>query len=778
MSESDQTTSKIIQDHPIANGLDAFRATFWPLVTTNNVSQLSRDDLQDITSSLLSVLRTLPVSRILPSKTSAQYKVQYDILRLRSAASSKNFDFDHIIPLLEAALADNLEDALIWDRLANAAAALNVTPPPRSITLSSLQTPWVHSTSSIVNSPEYRLYIDQVLKRELGQLRVGLPSFHATFFGRVADLETAAAAVFQSCTSGSDPLFREGWMGWPEDANEGAVIGWFENVTTNLVAFAERYRPPQTQRWLLVQPHTPLQGSTAKRKLDIGFMRGPKPTSGSQYPWSQVLVPGELKNNPSADTHAKAWLDLGRYVRETLSAQDTRRFVLGFTLCGSMMRIWEFDRLGGIASDKFDINKEGERFVSTILGFLWMSEEDLGFDPTIITSSDQRYIEIERNGQEERIIIKETMSRARCVVGRATTCWEAYAEKDPEKPLVIKDSWQYPERDHEGELLREAMKEGVIHVARHYYHTTVRVGDKDDDVLANIRRGIDLSKAEDYPLGRSKKATATPSATGTPSQSRSSGAGVKAGVKRPSSETNVPLPPSKRSISTSQTKASTEMLSNRVHRRIILCDYGKPIYEASSRVALLAAMERCIAGHESLLQADFLHRDISINNLMIDEDNDNAFLIDLDLAIKVSRISASGAKGVTGTRAFMAIGILLGHEHSFMHDLESFFWVLFWICIHHDGPGKPVSSKYDEWNYEEDFKLAGLKLVTINSEEIFLDATGAHFTPFYQPLIPLMNKIRKEVFPNNQRWMTANMELYSLIKEILAKGQKDPEILG
>ncbi|WVN88935.1 uncharacterized protein L203_106461 [Cryptococcus depauperatus CBS 7841] len=783
MSESDQTRSKIIQDHPIANGLDVFRALSRPLVTTNNFSRLGRDDLQDITSSLLSALLNLPVSRILQSKTSAQYKIRYDISRLISSVQSKNFDFDHIIPLLEAALADNPEDALIWDRLANAAAALNVTPPPRSMTLSSLQTPWVHSTSSIVNSPEYRLYIDQVLKRELGQLRVGLPSFHATFFGRVADLETAAAAVFQSCTSGSDPLFREGWMGWPEDANEGAVIGWFKNVTTNLVAFAERYRPPQTQRWLLAQPNTPLQGSTVKRKLDIGFVRGPEPEEGSPFPWSQVLVPGELKNNPSADTNSKAWLDLGRYVRETLSAQDTRRFVLGFTLCGSLMRIWEFDRLGGIASEQFDINKEGKRFVSTILGFLWMSEEELGFDPTIITSGDERYIDIERNGQKERIIIKETMSRARCVVGRATTCWEAYTKEDPKKPLVIKDSWQYPERDHEGELLREATEKGVIHVARHYYHNTVRVGDKDDDVLANIRQGIDLSKAVPYRLGRSKKATATPSATGTPSQSRSSGAGVKAGVKRPSSETSVPLPPSKHTISTSQTEASTKMLSNRVHRRVILCDYGKPIYEASSRVALLAAMERCIAGHESLLQAGFLHRDISINNLMIDEDNDNAFLIDLDLAIKVLRIGASGAKGKTGTKVFMAIGVLQGDEHSFMHDLESFFWVLFWICIHYDGPGKDGGpTEYDNWNYKSVTELVVLKAGTISSERRFLDTTRAHFTPFYKPLISLMNKIRKEVFPNGEEWRKEDREedkrLYSLIKGILAKGQKDPEVLG
>ncbi|WVO17615.1 hypothetical protein L204_105312 [Cryptococcus depauperatus] len=446
------------------------------------------------------------------------------------------------------------------------------------------------------------------------------------------------------------------------------------------------------------------------------------------------------------------------------------------------MRVWEFDRLGGIASEQFDINKQGEQFVSTILGFLWMNEKDLGFDPTIITSGDQRYIDIERNGQKERIIIKETIRRTQCVDGRATTCWLAYAESDPEKPLVIKDSWQDPERDYEGELLREATENGVVHVARHYYHATVRVGDEDDDVLANIRRGIDLSEAVHSRLGRPKKATATPSATGTPSQSRSSSSsstGVKAGVKRPSSETSVPPPPSKRSIPTSQTEASTEMLSNRVHRRVILCDYGEPIYKASSRVALLAAMERCIAGHESLLQAGFLHRDISINNPMIDEDNDNAFLIDLDHAIRVPRIGASGAKGITGTRAFMAIGILLGDEHSFMHDLESFFWVLFWICIHYDGPGESIGpTEYDRWNYKSATHLAFEKAGTISSERMFLDTTRAHFTPFYKPLIPLMNKIRKKIFPNDKWWREENRELYSLIKRILVNGQKDPEILG
>nr|ODN77254.1 hypothetical protein L203_06335 [Cryptococcus depauperatus CBS 7841] len=542
MSESDQTRCKIIQDHPIANGLDTFRALSRPLVTTNDVSRLSRDNVQCVTLFLLAALQFLPVSCLLQSKTSFHYTVEDDILRLISSASSKDFDFDPIIPLLEAALADNPEDALIWDLVATA--ALELAPPPRPMLPSFQQTPWLHHINSVRYSSERRPYIDyRVLKSELGHLRDGLSGFHAIFFGSVEGLERAAVAVFQSCTSGSDPLFRDGWKGWPTNANEDAVLVWFKDVTANLVAFAEGYRPPQTHRRLLVEPSKPIKDSTGERKLDIGLVSGPEARSGPRYHWSQILVPGELKSDPSADTTNETRFVLGRYAREVLSAQDTRRFVLGFTLCGSLMRVWEFDRLGDIASDRFDINKEGKRFVSTILGFLWMSEEDLGFDPTIITCGDKRYIDIERNGQEERIIIKRTMSRARCVVGRATTCWEAYAEKDPEKPLVIKDSWQDPERDHEGELLQEATENGVINVARHYYHATVRVGDKDDDVLVNIRQGIDLSEAVHFRLYRPKKATAISSATGTPSQSRSSGAGVKAGVKRPFSETSLPPPP-------------------------------------------------------------------------------------------------------------------------------------------------------------------------------------------------------------------------------------------
>ncbi|KAH7124736.1 hypothetical protein EDB81DRAFT_951695 [Dactylonectria macrodidyma] len=157
---------------------------------------------------------------------------------------------------------------------------------------------------------------------------------------------------------------------------------------------------------------------------------------------------------------------------------------------------------GGIASEQFGINKDGFRFVFTILGFFWMSEEGLGFDPTIRTANHEKFIEIERNGSKQRVIIDGIMLRARCIFGRATTCWRAHPEGHPETLLVMKDPWQYPERDEEGELLPEVTDKGVVNVARYYYHETVRVRGIDDDIRNNVRQGLDMATALNYRPGR------------------------------------------------------------------------------------------------------------------------------------------------------------------------------------------------------------------------------------------------------------------------------------
>ncbi len=175
----------------------------------------------------------------------------------------------------------------------------------------------------------------------------------------------------------------------------------------------------------------------------------------------------------------------------------------------------------------------------------------------------------------------------------------------------------------------------------------------------------------------------------------------------------------------------TPSTHNRIRRPIIVRDYGTPIYEASSCAAMLAALEGRIegrsfgeensalagqVGYESLHErANMLQRDVSIGNLMMNEDVDNSswpsFLIDLDLAIRSQREEPSGARSKTGTRAFMAIGVLLGEKYSFKHDLESFFWVAMWICIRYNRPAEKstVVRRFGKWNFLETEELAQRK---------------------------------------------------------------------
>jgi hypothetical protein len=152
-------------------------------------------------------------------------------------------------------------------------------------------------------------------------------------------------------------------------------------------------------------------------------------------------------------------------------------------------------------------------------------------------------------------------------------------------PLVIKDSWQYPERQEEGEMIREATEKDVVNVARYYYHETVSVGNQDDDVQSNVRKRLDISKGKIKKLEFSILRKGQSSITIT-----AAAAATTTGQKRSSSHTDASVPSSKRT-------RSTPSAWNRVHRPVIVCDYGKHIYKASSRAALLAALEGCMEGY-------------------------------------------------------------------------------------------------------------------------------------------------------------------------------------
>lgn len=57
----------------------------------------------------------------------------------------------------------------------------------------------------------------------------------------------------------------------------------------------------------------------------------------------------------------------------------------------------------------------------------------------------------------------------------------------------------------------------------------------------------------------------------------------------------------------------------------------------------------------------------------------------------------------------------------------------------------------------------------------FLRTAQAYFTPYYQPLIPWVNKLRRKVFPNGKRWRDPSPHLYLDMKEILEAAKHELE---
>ncbi|KGQ01897.1 hypothetical protein PAAG_11287 [Paracoccidioides lutzii Pb01] len=146
-----------------------------------------------------------------------------------------------------------------------------------------------------------------------------------------------------------------------------------------------------------------------------------------------------------------------------------------------------------------------------------------------------------------------------------------------------------------------------------------------------------------------------------------------------------------------------ELYDNCVLQCLVISPAGWPIYDYRSPLELLTVLHDAIKAHRSLyLDGNILHWDISENNIIITDpdkaDDYSGMLIDLDLAQEVGS-GQSDSQHRTGTMEFMAIEVLCNIDHTYQHDLESFFYVFIWQCARH-GWGKdnnPRDSKLRAW---------------------------------------------------------------------------------
>ncbi|TGZ76577.1 hypothetical protein EX30DRAFT_375391 [Ascodesmis nigricans] len=746
-------------------------------------------------SRLLTLLSSFIAATQLPSRSKPGSKLHIDILDFLPDLSSnrQHLEIGAIATLLSTFIHEATDED-IWSAVYGVLTP--VTPPttPCATISSVLDTPIRFSTGSLHNTSESRSYMDEVIKNEIADhIYMGLPDFFNKFFHSVDGLQSLAEAVFTKCrqTGSYTQGQAERWRSFPATCRESEVVTWFREEVEALAQFAleetqdTEHAARLASRRVISRGDHPLPGSTAPRKLDIGFsiFKGqgdvettPAGNQGTvECTWEEILVPGELKGGQSRDPKSITWCDLARYVREVYAAQDTRRFSHGFTLCGDVMRVWRFDRGAIYAAPPFSVNQDGQRFVMVVLGYLLMREEELGYDTTICKDGGKQYISVVRNGKEERFLIDQVMHRQSSIIGRGTTCWKVTLKGSNEK-FVIKDSWQYEGKVDEGELLKEITKKSVQNVAHCYHSEIVRIGDMNDDLHGNVRKEINLYSGKKLKPRQNHLTTAL-------SKTTSSNSTLRKRVAPTTLESSI----RKKSRSNSEGGNGNGSALNRFHKRIIMSRCGKPLYMAGTRIGVLKGLIGAISGHQNLFRNKILHRDISIGNVLLSEDETEGFLIDLDHAIRLGRKENSGARGRTGTKVFMSIGLLLqGYEpnkkpHSFMDDLESFFWLLFWICVHYSGPGGEgvrKATNYEDWNYRALEKLGNDKVGFITDEQDFLTRINADFSDYFAPLVPWVNRLRREVFPGGLRWKEEDRTLYERMKDVLHRAMKDPAVMA
>ena len=101
---------------------------------------------------------------------------------------------------------------------------------------------------------------------------------------------------------------------------------------------------------------------------------------------------------------------------------------------------------------------------------------------------------------------------------------------------------------------------------------------------------------------------------------------------------------------------------------------------------------------------------------------------------------------MTGTKEFMAIEVLEDVDHTYRHDLESFFYVLIWMCVGYGwGKGqKPEIHPLHRWYYgtAKDIVIAKRGDVTRNFEDYVL----AEFSPIFNCIKGLARSLRNMLF--------------------------------
>ncbi|KAI0130780.1 serine/threonine-protein kinase Sgk2 [Daldinia grandis] len=734
---------KTISTRPLHETLDPFREKL------RNLDDSDSDETrQALIADLLGALVASPTAFNLPSPDgnghiAVRLFAIYQHIRV-NAVQLDQFD------ALVRHVVDKSSDLAIWAAVFSLIDTIRTYTPFASSILPTFKGTPVKTSSSRLADSETRDIVEAELFEEIKHCVFrDVGGFWDKFFNS-ENWQKEQKAMLNGLLTAHD---GKKWENFPHITDEKFVWDWLCSLEERFLADAP---------YKLYTTTTANQFKERKGQMDLFLQKPPKETS-SIFWYKHVFVVGEQKKSYATGRFKQDLLQLTRYVRGVFADQPTRRFVHAFTFCASKMELWIFDRSGAYSSGVFDIHNEPDKFARAFIGYTTMNDDAMGLDTFIEREDGRRYVTLnDASDNQTKIRLDIPMVRQKAIVCRGTTCYKT------ENNYVAKFSWASDKRKPEVEYLKLAEERGVQGVAKVVAHRRITT-------IAEMRIGLQFSKAhrfrggdvyfEDLPSaiasssssGHKRKSSSDVTTDNGPRSKRSRSDSQKLQLLRHLNDQPSITDKAKPSLYTT----GEDLWDDRIFSCLVVLPAGRVISEFKTVRELLESMRDAIKAHQSLYTTgNILHRDISSNNIIITKpatiDGFKGMLIDLDLA-KVRDSGPSGARHQTGTMQFMAVEVLRKTDHTYRHDLESFFYVLLWMCARqswHNAFSRydeqaPKESFFREWEIGSFVKIARSKEgdMTVNG----LERIMGEFPQSLDIVKPLCLKIRASLFGDSAR---------------------------
>ncbi|KAJ0106946.1 hypothetical protein J7T55_011041 [Diaporthe amygdali] len=489
------------------------------------------------------------------------------------------------------------------------------------------------------------------------------------------------------------------------------IVTWLTDLQASL---AER-----TTLYCSWHEHTTESSPTSDQILVLADSASLK----TEVKWDDLAVLGLF----SQGSRWEGILQLCAYARSVFSSQPSRAFLHSFLVRGEEAELWQSDRSGIYGSTRLTVTDTNDQYLSAIVGYMLMDSSEWGMSSLVHRNEQDECASFSyKHGTE--VVTNTYILGAKIfergsghLVSDGLTVYRARRVDSPGWNYAIKFKWSKPSERHELtmlNLLKERNVWGVIRLDAHHDGVNTEM----------LHDGLTLNNSINL-------------------QAEGDGSYVE--------------------IKEYVTESSGENIRDEPKTLIctVVTPEGRSLHKYESILEVLYALRDAAKAHRSLYQKGrILHRDINPSNIIIPScepnrdaaDTAKGVLIDFDMAKEISE--PQQPHQAVGTYIFQAIGVLQAYlpdnPHTYRHDLESFFYTFLFLAVTKrpvpEGENQlqlPTSSVLREWTKGRLFDKANRKIQDMESAKEFSRRIVAEFTPDFQGLGALAEKLRAILFP-------------------------------